>query len=653
MRLERGRVTPVREPGVVLGTKPPTTGAQGASELERLRGLCTRLEGEAAALRERLQREEEQVRAIQAMGMALGSSLELDQVLRVILDAVTRLLDADRSSLFLVDDRREYLVSRIAQGQEDSEFRLRMGEGVAGWVARHGRPVNLKNAYEDRRFDPSFDQATGYRTRSLLCVPVYDPRRHRTVGVIQVLNKRQGYFSPADEELLRSVCSQAAITIENSKLFSSLMTRNMELLETRDQLQLKVREVDLLYELSRQIQQARTEEELASTVIEQALELLSCEAAALLLLDDEGGRLHYATRPVDATGRTGTLRLAPGEGLVGRAIRQGALLGSDGLKDDPGHRLRLMDELGISIRGTLAAPLVAEQRQHGALQVFNRKSNMRRFTAEDLKLLSLIADQTAVALDLRRQLVEKEQRERLATIGQLLSGVLHDIKGPISIISGYVQLMVKKEAREERERYAAIIHRQFEHLAAMTQEVLAFARGETTLLVRKCYVHRFMLELEELFRQQVEGRSIELSVRDDYGGVAFFDQVKLTRALVNLVRNSIEAMKKGGSLHILASREGNELIFTVSDTGAGIPEEIRGRLFGAFVTKGKSEGTGLGLAMVRKIVEEHGGSIRYESEAGSGTRFEIRLPQPVDVEEQETAAAAPGPAPSLPAGVKA
>ncbi|MBM4320092.1 MAG: GAF domain-containing protein, partial [Deltaproteobacteria bacterium] len=133
---------------------------------------CSELQAEIAQLRERLQQEEERVRAIQAMGMALGSSLELDQVLRGILDAVTQLLGADRSTLFLVDDRREYLVSRIALGQEETEFRLRMGEGVAGWVARTGRAVNLKNAYEDRRFDPTFDQATGYHTRSLLCVPV-------------------------------------------------------------------------------------------------------------------------------------------------------------------------------------------------------------------------------------------------------------------------------------------------------------------------------------------------------------------------------------------------------------------------------------------------------------------------------------------------
>jgi len=620
----RRALTPAR--GVLITTEE--------TDPQKLRERCTRLELDVLRLRERLNKELTKVQGIQSMTMAMGASLELDQVLRVILDTVTRLLDADRSTIFLVDERREFLVSRVALGQEDGEFQLRMGEGIAGWVARNGRPVNLKDAYADRRFDPSFDQATGYRTRSMLCVPVHEPRRHKTLGVIQVLNRRQGYFSPADEELLRSIASQAAITIENSKLFTTVMLKNMELLEARDRLQEKVREVDQLYELSQQIQRASTEQELVDGVLERTLRLLPCEMAGLLLIDNDGGRLRYATKPVDRQGTRGALRLAPGEGLVGRAVQEGACMASEWLSEDAPHRVRLSEETGITLRTCLAAPLVANGRPLGALQVANRKGPVRRFSPEDIKLLGLIADHAASAVDLQRQIADRAQRERLASIGQLLSAVLHDIKGPISVISGYVQLMIKKDSAAERERYGQIIHRQFESFGAMTQEVLAFARGETALLVRRCYLQRFLADLEEQIRPLVEGKGVVLTIRDDYRGAAHFDQVKITRCLVNLVKNAVEAMEHGGHLQVLASREGQDLIFTVADTGPGIPEEIRGRLFGAFVTQGKAEGTGLGLAIARKVVEEHGGTIRFESEPGVGTRFDIRLPQP-EVKEEE------------------
>ena len=604
----------------------PRNGQVG--ELLDLRLQNDQLRAECKRLRERLHWQVERVRAIQSMGSVLGSSLDLDEVLKVIVEAVTRLLEADRSTLFLVDDRREFLVARVIQGEEGRDLRLRIGDGIAGWVAHTGRPVNLKDAYKDQRFNSAFDQATGYRTRSVLCMPVRDPRRRGTVGVIQVLNKHKGYFSVADEELLRSLTSQAAITIENSKLFLSLMGKNMELLEARDQLRDKMRELDRLYELSQALQRAPSEEELIEAVLRRTNELIPCEATALLVADEEGGSLHYATHQADMPERRrGSLRVELYEGLMGQSVRDGVILRSDWPSEDPEHRYRLTEEMGLDIRSVLVAPLNVEDRTLGALQVMNRRGGSRRFGAEDQTLLSLIADQTAKVLDLRRQISGRAEADRLATIGQLLSGVLHDLKGPISIISGYVQLMSRKDSVEERQRYADIIHRQFEQLSAMTQEVLAFARGEVNLLVRKCYLHHFMAELEELFRKQVEGRGIKLILRDEHGDVAYFDQVKLTRALSNLVRNSIEAMKRGGTLTLLASKEGDDLIFTVIDTGAGIPEEIRGRLFETFVSGGKEDGSGLGLAIVRKMVEEHAGTISYESTPGLGTRFEIRIPQ--------------------------
>jgi signal transduction histidine kinase len=109
-------------------------------------------------------------------------------------------------------------------------------------------------------------------------------------------------------------------------------------------------------------------------------------------------------------------------------------------------------------------------------------------------------------------------------------------------------------------------------------------------------------------------------------GAARFDEVKIQRLVWNLARNAIEAMHGGGTLTIGVSRDRDDLVLRVSDTGTGIPEDVRHRMFGSFVTSGKRGGTGLGLSLVKKIVEEHHGSVSYET-GTTGTTFTVRLPQ--------------------------
>jgi signal transduction histidine kinase len=167
----------------------------------------------------------------------------------------------------------------------------------------------------------------------------------------------------------------------------------------------------------------------------------------------------------------------------------------------------------------------------------------------------------------------------------------------------------------------------------MQREVLEFARGETRALVRKVYLAKYFRDLVEQLRREVGDRiELELVLADK--GTARFDQNKITRALHNLARNAIEVMaEKGGKLTLRVSREKKRgvqaLVIDVIDTGPGIPKAIEARLFQSFVTAGKKGGTGLGLAMVKKIAHEHGGAIRFKT-APTGTTFTMTLPQDGD-----------------------
>jgi signal transduction histidine kinase len=194
----------------------------------------------------------------------------------------------------------------------------------------------------------------------------------------------------------------------------------------------------------------------------------------------------------------------------------------------------------------------------------------------------------------------------------------------MTIISGYAQLMAACDESPQRETYVEQIQRQFDLMAGMTREVLAFARGDTDLVVRKVYVNRYTEELTTQLQAATAGRSIDFTLDAKYDGIAYFDEQKLLRVFHNLARNAVEAMPMGGKLKITVERVGDELVWTVCDTGPGIPAELRGRLLELFATA-KKGGTGLGLAIVKKVVDDHHGNINVESDS-SGTTFTIRLP---------------------------
>jgi signal transduction histidine kinase len=139
-------------------------------------------------------------------------------------------------------------------------------------------------------------------------------------------------------------------------------------------------------------------------------------------------------------------------------------------------------------------------------------------------------------------------------------------------------------------------------------------------------MNRFANELRQQITRELEGRGVELAGESAFDGVAFFDELKLYRAIHNLARNAAQAMPNGGHFTIRISADNEQLHIACADDGPGIPEAIRGRLFTAFVTAGKRDGTGLGLAMVKKIVDEHRGRITCDSERGRGTTFTLSLP---------------------------
>ncbi len=164
---------------------------------------------------------------------SIMAEIDLDSLLQLIMQKVTIVMHADRSSLFLVDDEKQQLWTRVAQGAP--EIRVPLGQGIAGHVGLTGETANIPDAYQDDRFSRDFDLKTGYRTRNILCMAIKN-QRGKIIGTIQVLNKQdETHFTAEDEELLSAFCSLAGISLENARAYE-------ELQKERDSLEVKVQE---------------------------------------------------------------------------------------------------------------------------------------------------------------------------------------------------------------------------------------------------------------------------------------------------------------------------------------------------------------------------------------------------------------------------
>jgi signal transduction histidine kinase len=583
-------------------------------------------------LEARLNTELKKSALVRDVGRAFSSGLGLDELLTLIMEKVTLLMEADRSTLYLLSDDGRQLWSKILQGGDFFEIRLVVGEGIAGWVAESGEIVNIPDAYTDTRFQPAVDSRSGYRTQSILCAPMRN-NQGDIVGVLQVLNKKGGPFTADDEELLLALASQAAMAIENAKLYHSVVAKNVELLEAQAELQQKSDELNVLYEIEKLMNADLPLDELLTQILHQAMVAVGAASGSVVLRRGDSNHLQFRT----AVGPTAELMadrmLSVGEGVIGWVVAHDQPVVVNDPKNDSRHASRFAEALGLSPKNLACAPLRGNM-VLGAIELVDKiepeGKSKRGFSEHDLKLLVLIAGQVAKAIQLSRARSARSKQERLASIGRMLAGVLHDLKTPMTIISGYAQLMAQIDDSDQRETYVDQILRQFDFMSGMTREVLAFARGETEVLIRRVFLHRFFEEVATQLKHALAGRNIVLEVDARYNGTAYFDEHKVMRLLHNLTRNAADAMPGGGQVRITSNldRAGEEefLVIDVADNGPGIPTELEGRLFEMFAT-GRQGGTGLGLAIVKKIVDEHQGTISYVSRLGAGTCFTVKLPR--------------------------
>ncbi|MBI3185099.1 MAG: GAF domain-containing protein [Myxococcales bacterium] len=585
-------------------------------------GLLTGLSEKLTELEEAVGRQADRLHAVLEIGTAISSARDIDQLLRLVMDRLTALLGADASSLFMLDARKKELWSRVVRGSALKEIRLPITTGIAGHVVTTGETLILPDAYADIRFNPDIDRLSGFRTRSIVAAPL----KHvsgRILGVVEVLHRKVNAFNNDDRALVEAVASQIAAVLDNVLLLEELRAQNEKLLKAGEELTQAIQDLDLLYEIEKAVSSSEQQTDLLDRILAKATSVIGAGAGSILLLAEDHDELYFKSVRGENSEALISMTLRSGQGIAGHVAATGETIRVEHAEDCPLYDRSIAKKLGVAVDSVLCVPIEGEDRVVGALELLNKPGG---FDQAEERLATLLAGQTGRAIHLRSAREEGERKARLATVGQMLSGVLHDLRTPLTIIGGYVQLMAEDDEKEQRRNYAAVVQKQIDHIGGMTRETLAFAKGERELFLRKIYLQNFVKEVEEYLRRDFERTKVELKVQANYTGTARVDENKLKRVVYNIARNAVQAMPEGGRFTFTVDREEEDLVLRFQDNGPGIPPEIADKLFQSFVTAGKRDGTGLGLAIVKKIAEEHGGSVTFKSKPSKGTTFEVRIP---------------------------
>lgn len=311
--------------------------------------------------------------------------------------------------------------------------------------------------------------------------------------------------------------------------------------------------------------------------------------------------------------------------------------GSDGLDAPETHYLladgQLLETPGKG-EGTLV-PLMARGGLAGMLVLGpKRREPAAPLRPAEARLVSLIASRSALALENHVYQKELIVSERMAALGTMASMLAHDFRGPMTVIRGYAETLLESGIpAEEVKARASLIVEAVDRLERMTGETLDFARGGGRLVRRTVSLPVFLTELARGLGSELPGVEVVRDFEVPSAATVSVDVDKLRRAVSNIAANARDAMGGAGRVHLSArtTPDGDEerLELVLADEGPGVASEVRDRLFQPFATFGKKKGTGLGLAVARRFVEDHGGTLELLPTAdptAGGARFRIALP---------------------------
>jgi len=496
---------------------------------------------------------------------AIGSTLQLSDLLKTVTRLAAEVVKAEVGSLLLVDPQSGELYFDVALGEKGGalqHIRLKKGEGIAGWVADHLQAAVVNDVSKDPRWTQKGDKTSQFQTRSILAVPMQ--LQGRLIGVMEAINRADGApFTDTDVQVLETFAAQAAVAIENARLFESI----------------------------------RQEKEKMSTIFGEMIE-------GAVLLNPEGRIL--LANPAAQT----LLGGIPLEGVAWEGMEKA-------FKVSP-IWADVRDHLG----GAGGIELVRESPPLILAGVVNQICNDRGQISGYLVVFSNVT----------------EERREAQLKRNFLALVSHKLKTPLVSLRGFAPMLLEKPEELNAFQKTAVeaIDRNSQLLASLVDKIVWFAalEGDTLQLTRKpqslqSLIDPALADLAPFLRQsptQIKQDGV------DRVPAVNVDKVWMKEVFRNLIENAIKFnTKPDRAVTLQGTSDGQSVKITVSDNGPGMAPEEHAKIFNKFYQiegsfTGQVQGMGLGLALVKRVVEEHGGRVTVESAIGTGSKFTVELP---------------------------
>jgi two-component system NtrC family sensor kinase len=366
---------------------------------------------------------------------------------------------------------------------------------------------------------------------------------------------------------------------------------------------------------------------LLNKILDEVFATVRAERAFILLIDPNSDQLEIkASRWKDIEGLEH--RVSISQNIIDHVLdRKESALIADAMADS---QFGLAKSVVLhKIRSAMCSPLRGRTRIVGIIHV-DTSTSSSEFGREDLLLLDAIGNAAGIAVENAQLYREKIHNERLAAMGQAISGLSHYIKNILAAMEVSSSLMEKGLAAEDMgtiDRVWQILRRSTQRISNLVLDMLAYSKDRKPQF-QPCLLNVICKEVGELCRDRLQGKKaqLHLDLAQDLPRIQA-DPQGIHRCLLNLVGNAIDALgERGGEVRITTRKGDSTVIFSVEDNGTGMPDKIRERIFDVFFSTKGNQGTGLGLAVTKKIIEEHGGNIEVVSEVGQGTRFTVQLP---------------------------
>ncbi|HEY2996051.1 MAG TPA: GAF domain-containing protein [Methylomirabilota bacterium] len=575
----------------------------------------------------------ERVRALAAVNQRISSSLELDELLRTISESAAQLTGVRFGSFWLADEPLRMLTfvgGSHAEMADDFPLRaMSYDEGGVGWVARNRKTLVVDDVTKDTRVaSPQWSARWGLRSFAAYPVTAGD----QLVAVLSLSHTEPVRFAPDTAEVIEMFVGQASVAIQNARLYREAQRR-------RDV-------AEVLARLGRELAGTLEVERIAALVARGIIDLVPVHGSAVFRYDPEDGSLHEIAAYGPAAGIIKGVVMPPGEGAVGRAVAERKVIASPDILGEPRIELPVKVRARLAsddLRAIVAIPLLTHERIIGALGLSDRTG--REFTPDELQTLQAFADQAALAFEnarlyataqdsltrLRDTQAQLVQAAKMSALGQLVSGVAHELNNPLSVIIGYGQLLLSRDVPAAMRRPVELMVAQGDRMAKIVRNLLFFARQRPP--------ERAAVQLQSVIEQTLALRTHQLTLSGIMVTTEFVrdlpeitgDAQQLEQVFLNLLLNAEQAIleqKTQGQILVRTrvSADGRAIYADVVDDGPGIAPDALPRVFEPFfTTKTVGSGTGLGLSVSYGILEEHGGKLSVQSRPGE-TIFTIELP---------------------------